>query len=203
MRLHQFAQAPNPRRVRIFMAEKGIDDVALVEVDIRAGENLEAPYLRMNPLGVVPTLETDDGEFIGESVAICRYLEVKHPEPALFGVSAEDQARVEMWSRAAELRVLFPVAMAFRNLSGVFADREKTCEEWGQISRERAENGFDLLDARLADNRFLAGDAFSVADITALCSVDFAKVVKLRVDDSRPNLQRWHQSVSARPSAKA
>lgn len=203
MRLHQFAQSPNPRRVRMFMAEKGIEDVEFVEVDIRAGENLSAAYRAKNPLGVVPTLELDDGTCIGESVAICRYLEGIHPEPSLFGSDPLSQGRIEMWNRGVEFNVLLQVAMSFRNLSGIFADREKTSKEFGEISLERLQQGFDLLERRLAETEFVAGDSFSVADITALCSVDFASAVKVTVDDQRPNLQRWHQAVSARPSAAA
>ncbi len=203
MRLHQFAQSPNPRRVRMFMAEKGIEDVEFVEVDIRAGENLSEAYRAKNPLGVVPTLELGDGTCIGESVAICRYLEGIKPEPSLFGSDPLSQGRIEMWNRGVEFNVLLQVAMSFRNLSGIFADREKTSKEFGEISLERLAQGFDLLDRRLGQTEFVAGDSFSVADITALCSVDFASVVKMPVDDQRPNLQRWHQAVSARPSAGA
>lgn len=203
MRLHQFAQSPNPRRVRIFLTEKGLDMPELVEVDIRTGENLSEAYRAKNPLGVVPTLELDDGTCIGESVAICRYFEAMHPEPALFGHDPVEQARIEMWNRGVEFNVFLQVALSFRNISGIFADREKTSQEFGEISLERLHQGFDLLDRHLAESEYVAGDAFSVADITALCAVDFASVVKVQMGDNRPNLKRWHDAVSARPSAGA
>lgn len=205
MRLHQFSQSPNPRRVRMFMAEKGmdLDAVEFVEVDIAAGENLSEDYRAKNPFGVVPTLELDDGTCIGESVAICRYLEGINPEPPLFGSDPASQGTIEMWNRGVEFNLFLQIAMAFRNLSGFFSDREKICKEWGEISLEKVHKGLDLLERRLAENRFVAGEAFSVADITALCAVDFAGVIKIKPGDDRPHLKGWHDTVSARPSAGA
>lgn len=205
MKLYQSERAPNPRRVRIFMAEKDIDlnTVEVIDLDLMAGDNLSAEYKAKNPMGGVPTLELDDGTCIGESMAISRYFEDTQPEPALMGTDAKDAALVEMWNRRMELNLLFPVAMAFRNISGAFKDREKVSPEFGEISLERATKMFAFLDRHLADNDYIAGDTFTVADITALCAVDFARVVKLRIGEDQPNLKRWHEAVSARPSAKA
>jgi len=205
MKLYQSDRAPNPRRVRVFMAEKGIDfnEIEIVDLDLVAAENLSEEYKRKNPLGGVPTLELDNGTCIAESMAISRYFEETHPEPPLMGTDAESKAIIEMWNRRMELNFLFPVAMAFRNISGAFADREKCSPEFGEISLERATKMFGFLNKHLANNEYIAGDSYSVADITALCTVDFARVVKLRIGEDQTHLKRWHDAVSARASAKA
>ncbi|MES1924113.1 glutathione S-transferase [Salinisphaera sp. T31B1] len=205
MKLYETARAPNPRRARMFMAEKGIDlnDVERIELDLAAGDNLSADFKQKNPMGGVPTLELDDGTFISESMAISRYFEEIHPEPPLMGRDALDKARVEMWNRRMELGLLFPVALAFRNITATFADREKCSREFGEISLERATKMFGFVDRHLADSQYIAGDVFTVADITALCAVDFARVVKLRIGEDQSHLARWHEQVSARASASA
>lgn len=205
MKLYQAKQAPNPRRARIFMAEKGVDfsAIEIVEIDIAAGENLGDDFRQKNPMGGVPVLELDDGTSIAESIAISRYYEAIHPEPPLMGVAATEQAIIEMWQRRMEMHFLLPVAMAFRHTSGYFKDRETVCPDYGQASLENARRMFDFMNQRLANSEYVAGESFSVADITALCAVDFARVVKLRISEDQPHLQRWHDSVSARPSAKA
>ncbi len=205
MKLYESARAPNPRRARIFMAEKGIDmsTVERIEMDLAAGDNLSADFKQKNPMGGVPTLELDDGTCISESMAISRYFEEIHPEPPLMGRDALDKANVEMWNRRMELSLLFPVALAFRNISGMFADREKCSKEFGEISFERATKMFGFVDRHLADSEYIAGDTYTVADITALCAVDFARVIKLRIGEDQPNLARWHEQVSSRESAKA
>lgn len=205
MRFYDAKQAPTPRRARIFMAEKGVnlDDIEFVQIDIGKGENLGDEYRAKNPFGRVPTLELDDGTCIAESVAISRYFEETIPEPPLMGTDAKDKALVEMWQRRMEINLFLSVGMAFRNLSGYFADRETVVKEWGEVCRENAVKMFDFLDKHLADHEHICGDTFTIADITALCSVDFARVIELRVDDDRPNLKRWHEAVSARPSARA
>lgn len=205
MRFYDAKQAPSPRRARMFMAEKGVDfdEIEFVQIDLGKAENLSADFRAKNPFGRVPTLELDDGTCISESVAICRYYEETVPEPPLMGTDARDKALVEMWQRRMEINLFLSVGMAFRNLSGFFSDREKVVKEWGEVSHENAVKMFDFLDKHLADHEHIAGDAFTIADITALCAVDFARVIELRVDDDRPNLKRWHGTVSARPSAKA
>lgn len=205
MKLYEYRQAPNPRRVRMFLTEKGIDVSAIehVQVDIMDGANLGEAFTAKNPMARIPMLELDDGTCISESVSISRYFELQQPEPVLFGRSAMEQVQVDMWNRRMELGLMQPVVMAFRHLSGQFADRETVVEAWGEASWSEAERMFAFLDRHLANNTYIAGDAFSIADITALCAVDFARVIKLRIDTDQINLKRWHDSVSARPSASA
>lgn len=203
MKLYENKAAPNPRRVRIFMAEKGIDpaNIECVQVDIVSGENLNEPFLARNPMGRIPALVLDDGTCISESVAISRYFEEHHPEPPLFGDNTEERVSIEMWNRRMELNLLYPVSMAFRHLRGQFADREPVIREWGEASLAEATRMFDFMDKHLTENIYIAGTRYTIADITALCAIDFARVVKLRIGDERPHLKRWHDAVSARPSA--
>ncbi len=201
MKLHE-SPSPNARRVQVFMAEKGID-CERVPVDIRAGENLTPEYLAKNPGGRVPVLELDDGTFIAESVAICRYLEALHPEPNLFGSDPLEIATIEMWQRRAELNFMSEVAGAFRNITGFFKDRETCVKEWGEVCAEKAPKALNMFDARLAENQYLAGDKFSNADITLGIAIDFARMVKVVEVPDLPNLSRWHAEVSARPSFSA
>ncbi|MGM0563746.1 MAG: glutathione S-transferase family protein [Pseudomonadota bacterium] len=204
MKLYELKTAPNPRRVRIFMAEKGLHDIETVQVDLSAGENLGEDFLNLNPLAQVPVLELDDGTRISESIAICRYLEALYPEPNLMGKEALEQAEIEMWQRRIEFNLFYPVLMAFRNIKGLFADRERICAEWGEISLERARKMFAWLDTHLAGQDYIAGSRFTVADITALCAVDFARVVALRHEqEGLKHLEAWHRRVSERPSATA
>lgn len=205
MKLYENKSAPNPRRVRIFLAEKGIDTspIEFVQVDIIGGENLAGDFTAKNPMGRLPMLELDDGTCISESVAISRYFEEQQPEPALFGADAEQRVNIEMWNRRMDFGLLLPVGMAFRHLRGQFADREPVIREWGEASYAEAERMFAWMDEHLAENEFVAGNNYSIADITALCAVDFARVVKLRIGEDQTNLKRWHDSVSARPSASA
>ncbi|MGH0030847.1 MAG: glutathione S-transferase family protein [Myxococcota bacterium] len=202
MKLHE-AESPNARRVHVFMAEKGID-IPRVPVDIRAGENLSPEYLAKNPMGRVPTLELDDGSFLAESVAICRYLEGLHPEPCLFGKGALEQARIEMWNRRAELNFAMPAASAFRNISGFFKDRETCVPEWGRVCAEEAKSKLGVFEEQLGRSRFLAGDEFSIADISMGVFYGFANVVEkmagVDLELARPNLQRWNEELSKRPS---
>ena len=200
MKLHE-SPSPNARRVHIFLAEKGVD-VERVPVDIRGGENLTPEYRAKNPAGKVPTLELDDGTCIAESVAICRYLEGLHPEPNLFGATPLEAATVEMWGRQAEINLMLNVAMAFRNISGFFKDREKCMPEWGQIAAERAAAAVDVFDDRLGKARFLAGDRFSVADITLGVTLDFAGMVKVELPQP-PNIARYLGELRERPSWSA
>ena len=199
MKLH-VAPSPNALRVEIFMQEKGIEPFASQTYDLRSGDNLSAEFRQMNPFGRVPVLELDDGTFLAESVAICRYLEGLHPEPALFGSTPLELAQVEMWNRRAELNFLLPAASSFRNLSGFFKDREKICEEWGLISAEVAAAALAVFDEHLASSTFLAGDAFSVADITFAIAVNFAERVQVDLPYDLPNIARYRQAIAARPS---
>lgn len=190
---------PNGRRVRVFLAEKGID-VPAVNIDLRAGDNLGAAHRAKNPFGRIPVLELDDGTCIAESVAICRYFEEIQPQPPLFGTDALSRAEIEMWNRRAELNLLVPGAQAFRNLTGFFKDREKVSVEWGEISQEAAAEALALFDEALAGSKFLAGDDFSIADITLGVAIDFLEAVKIKLPYALPNIVRYRADLAARPS---
>lgn len=203
MKLHEAATAPNCRRVRIFLAEKGIE-VPVVPVDLGQAENRQEPFRQKNPMGRVPVLELDNGTFIAESVAICRYFEQLQPEPVLMGGSdPEEAARIEMWQRRMELEIALPIMQVFRNTHPYFADRIEQYADYGEGQRSHATKRLEWLDRELADREFIAGDAYSIADITAQIGIDFGRVTKFKVTEETPNLLRWHQAVSARPSAKA
>jgi len=210
MKLYDYKRAPNPRRVRIFIAEKGLD-IPSQQVDLGVGGQFADDFRRRNPFMTVPVLELDDGRCIAESVAICRYLELLHPEPALFGDTALEQAEVEMWSRRAELYGLAPAADVVRNALPFFADHALPGTDGGvpQLPAlvERGEAAlqrfFKAFDRRLAESEFVAGKRYTVADITTQVTIDFAGWRKLTIPQSCPNLKRWHQEVTARPSASA
>ena len=202
MKLYDSALAPNPRRVRIFLAEKGIE-VPLVAVDIIKAENREPAFLAKNPLGGVPILELDDGTIISESTAICRYFEELQPDPPLMGTDARDRAMVEMWLRRVEFEVAFPIMQTFRNTHEFFKGRIPQVPEWGAVCKQRALEQLAWLDAEMADRPFVAGDRYTIADITLLIGVDFGRVSGIRIDPEHKNLNRWYGEVSSRPSAKA
>ncbi len=203
MKLHETATAPNCRRVRIFLAEKGID-VPTVQVDLGAGENRAAPFRVKNPLGRVPVLELDDGSFLAESVAICRYFEQLQPEPALMGGDDPlEAARLEMWQRRMELEVSLPIMQVFRNTHPYFADKIEQFPDYGEGQRRHATKRLGWLDTVLADREFVAGPSYTIADITAQIGIDFGRVTGFKVTDETPHLLRWHRAVSERPSAKA
>jgi len=202
VKLYDNASAPNPRRVRIFLAEKGVR-VPTLQVDIAKAENRGDAFRARNPFGQVPVLELDDGTCISESVAICRYFEEVQPEPPLFGTGAKERALVEMWNRRAELELTQQVFLCFQNTHDFFKGRLPQVPEYGAVAKRRAEATLALLDGVLAKQRFLAGDRFSIADITALVGVDFGRVVKIRPTAEQANVARWLSEVSGRPSAKA
>ena len=198
MKLHE-SPSPNARRVSVFMAEKGIE-CERVSVDIRAGENIQSEYLSKNPAGRVPVLELDDGSYISESIAICRYLEAIEPEPNLFGLDAIEIANVEMWQRRVELNLFLEIAGAFRNITGFFKDRETCVEEWGKVCAEKAPKALTMFDDQLSDNQYLAGDRFTVADITLAITLDFAEMVKVAPLPTLDHITRWRTNVTARTS---
>lgn len=202
MKIHESHNAPNPRRVRFFLAEKGIE-VPYEEVDIVNRVNRGDEFRKKNPLSTVPVLELDDGTFISESVAICRYFEEAHPQPPLFGADAKDRALVEMWNRRMEFNILQPIADAFRQRHDFFKGRIRQLHEYAELQRLNAEDGLDWLDRELANRRFIAGERFSIADITAVVAIDFGRVSKIAIKPDQKNLARWHAEVSGRPSAKA
>jgi glutathione S-transferase len=210
MKLYDMAKAPNPRRVRIFLAEKGLT-VPMEEVDVQAGANLEPAFLAVNPRGVVPTLVLDDGQVLDESMAICRYFEALHPEPNLFGRSALEQAEVERWQRRMEFDGMFNIAAVFRNTVEAYADRGSpgagpaTPQIPALADRGRllARRWMDEIEARLHGREWLAIDRYSVADITAFVCLDFAKWIGLRAGEAEPNLKAYHARVKARPTSAA
>ncbi|HXE16214.1 MAG TPA: glutathione S-transferase [Stellaceae bacterium] len=209
MKLYEFALAPNPRRVRIFLAEKGVT-IPTVQVNLREQEQLKPEFLAINPFATVPVLELDDGRRIAETIAICRYIEATHPEPRLFGRDAYEQAVTEEWQRHVELEGMAAVAEGFRNSTPGMKGRAVTGQYGYEQIAELAERGkaramrfFELLDKRLANQEYIVGDRYSVADISALVAHDFGTRTKVLTLDHLPSLTRWHGAVSARPSAKA
>jgi glutathione S-transferase len=203
MKLYDGGRAPNPRRVRVFLAEKGIS-VPLEQVDLGKLAHKSPEYTAVNPLQRVPALELDDGTIITESIAICRYFEAQKPEPPLFGVGAKDQAIVEMWQRRLEFHLLAPISHVFRNSHPAMAQMEvPQVPAWAEANKPRVMEFLTLLDKELKDRRFVAGDRYTVADITGLVSVDFMKPAKLAVPENLANVRRWHAEVAARPIAQA
>jgi len=203
MKLYDYKAGPNPRRVRIYLAEKGIE-VPLVHVDIMKREQKAPEFLEKNPIGSIPVLELDDGTCISESVAICRYFEELHPEPPLFGRTPVEKAQIEMWLRRVELNFMMPVGMVWIHGHPLTARLIKQIPEVADQNRKRAQIGYGLLNSQLADNTFIAGDDYSVVDAVLLASLDFANgLVGVPYDESLTHLKRWHDAVSARPSAEA
>ncbi|MBN9259736.1 MAG: glutathione S-transferase [Hyphomicrobium sp.] len=203
MKLLETRMAPNPRRVRIFLAEKGIQ-VPTEELDLMKGDLKSDNFTKLNKLQRVPVLVLDDGTALCESIAICRYFEELHPEPALFGKGALGKAQVEMWQRRIELGLLASVASAFRHLHPAMAPLEvPQVAAWGEANKPKAQEMLKLLDEQLAGNRYITGDSYSVADITALVAMDFMRVARVQRPEGLANLERWYGEVSTRPSAKA
>jgi glutathione S-transferase len=203
MKLFDGGKAPNPRRVRVFLAEKGIE-VPLVPIDMGVMEHRQAQVASRNRLRRLPVLELDDGTVITESVAICRYFEELHPEPALFGKGALGKALVEMWQRRIELNLFFCVAQAFRHIHPAMKEWEvPQIAEWGEANKPKVIEFLRLLDDELATREFAAGDTYSIADITGLIAIDFMKPARIQVPEELGNVIRWHTALRVRPSAAA
>lgn len=203
MKLYDGGRAPNPRRVRIFLAEKGIE-VPLVPIDMGALGHRSEEVTSLNPLRRLPVLVLDDGTVLTKSIAICRYFEELHPEPALFGRGKLGRALVEMWQRRMELTFLFSVAQAFRHIHPAMVEWEvPQVPEWGEANKPKAVEFLRMLDGELAGREFIAGDEFTVADITGLIGVDFMKPARIAVPEDLANVRRWYEAVKARPSASA
>lgn len=203
MKLYGMAtRAPNPRRVRILLAEKGID-LAETPIDLMKGEHKAADYLAKNSLGQIPTLELDDGTTISESIAICRYFEEIHPEPALFGRGALEKAQVEMWVWRIECVLLAPARYFWRHAHPRTAALLTQFKDFGESNRDTYAAAQHWLDNELRGRKFISGEAYSMADICALCTVDFATSIGLPLEPNAANLTAWHGRVSGRPSAKA
>jgi glutathione S-transferase len=193
-------RAPNPRRVRIFLAEKGVT-LPVETVDLGAQAHKTAQYRAVNPMQRLPALMLDDGPVIAESIAICRYIEALHPAPPLFGEGALEAALVEMWQRRVEFHLLTVISNVFRHLHPAMAPLEvPQVAAWGEANKPRVLAFLAFLDDELAERPYVAGARFSVADITAVVAVDFLKPAKITVPEGLIHLNRWHREVSARPS---
>jgi glutathione S-transferase len=200
LKLFDGGRAPNPRRVQIFLAEKGIS-IATQQIDINKLEQRNDAFSLLNPMQRVPVLLLQDGTAIAESVAICRYFEEAQPEPRLMGHDIRDKALVEMWQRRIEFGFLLPVSMAFRHLHPSAAHLESPqIAEWGRINQDRAREFMSFLERELAGRTFMAGDEFSIADITAVVAYQFLKPARIGYPEDLPKLQKWFQLVSTRPS---
>ena len=203
MKLYDAGRAPNPRRVRIFLAEKGIE-VPLVPVDIGKLEHKTPAFAAVNPLQRTPALELEDGTVITESIAICRYFEALHPDPPLFGTDPLEIALITMWERRMEFNLLGAVAAVFRHLHPAMAQMEAPqVPAWGEANKPRVLEFLRFVDSHLAGRAFLCGERFTVADITGLVGLDFTKPARIAVPEDLVNLRRWHERLQARPSANA
>lgn len=203
MLLYHDPRAPNPRRVRIFLAEKNVA-YDTIEVLIANSAHQTAEFRRKNPLSLLPVLELPDGRILRESMAICRYIEEQYPEPNLFGADAWERAQIEMWNRHAELELLWPIAQVFRNTHAFWVGRIKQAPDFGAIMREQVAMRLSWLEEELGKRPYMAGERFTVADITALCAIDFGKISNIRLDPAtQPHLTAWYKRVNERPSAKA
>lgn len=202
VKLYDFTRAPNPRRVRIFLAEKGIS-VPIEQLDLFQGANRTQEALKRNPYGGLPVLELEDGSCIAESVAICRYFEELHPQPPLMGVDAKDKAIVEMWNRRMELVLFANIGRYFQHTSEIFKTRLKQMPEVAEGAREAAAAQMRMLDGLIAARPFIAGARYTIADITALVAIGLGEAAGLQLDPGLNNLGRWYRDVMARPSAQA
>ncbi len=205
MKLYQTQPAPSPRRVRMFLAEKGLlDGIELVEVDLRAGENLTPEFTARNPMQKVPVLELDDGDCIAETMAICRYFEELHPEPRpLLGRGAREKAHIEQWLDWIDFHFWQPTGMCFQHTSGIFKDRMTTVPEWGEQCRKDVQRFMDFLNRHLADTPHVCGEELTAADLNAFVTVEFNRVNDIRIQPEHQHLQRWHERLKQRPSAEA
>ncbi len=203
MKLYDGGRAPNPRRVRIFFAEKGVPLPELVPVDIAKKEHKSAAFTRLNPLQRLPVLQLDDGTALAETIAICRYVEGLHPHPPLFGRETREQALIEMWNRRIELGLFGSVASVFRHSHPSMAELEAQVPEWAEANREQIDDHLWVLELQLAANAFVCGDSLTVADITAGIAIDFMKPSRIPLPEDFVHIRRWHGEISARPSWKA
>ncbi|WP_372872472.1 glutathione S-transferase family protein [Shewanella sp.] len=200
MKILELASTPSARRVGIFLAELGIE-VPREQLNLRAGDNLTPEFKSKSVNGRIPVLALDDGNYICESVAICRYFDALHPSrQSLFGNTPLEQAQVEMWNRVLELNGLMVAFQGFRNLSGIFKDRERVVEPWGVECRQRLLEFLPSLEARLNGRDFVAIDRFSIADITGFVLIGFLPRLDIELTDTMPNIRRWYAAVAERPS---
>jgi glutathione S-transferase len=201
MKLYDTPGAPNPRRVRWFMAEKGIGDVEVVTLNILKGAHKTPEYLDLAGVPQVPALALDDGTVITESLAICRYLESRYPEPNLFGRTPEEAAVIEMWTRRAEMMLANPVMLAVRHTHPALAVLESQVPGVAEYNREQGLANLPLFDRRLGEVEWLAGERFTIADLIAFVGLDFGRMIKLQIPEGLSNLARWMDAMRARPAS--
>ena len=203
MKLYDLPASPNARRVRVFIAEKNLQ-IEMVPINMMTGENKTEEYLSKNPLGRMPLLELDDGTCIAESIAICRYLENEHPDPPLFGTSSLEQATIEMWQRRMEFQFLNPMINIFRNTHEMWKDRMIQIPQIAEIESKDVEEKMVCLNRELEGREYIAGETYSVADITAQCAFVMGKAaVGIRIPEDLSNLDAWWSRVTSRPTARA
>jgi glutathione S-transferase len=203
MKLYDTKMAPSPRRLRIFLAEKGIT-VPTAQIDITTGETQGDAFKTINPLGELPVLEFDDGRRFTESLAIARYFEATHPEPNLLGRSPEEALEIDMWCLQILLRLYGPISHVFQHTHKARAGRGPQVQEYGELARTQALAEMSRIDGHLADREFLSAGRFTMADIMAFTSIDFGKPTNTRIDPAtQPHLKRWYDAIAARPSTKA
>lgn len=203
MKLYDTKRAPNPRRVRWFMAEKDITDIEIVEISIMGGEHKQPDYIARAGLANVPALEIDAETTITESIAICRYLESVYPDPNLFGRDAKETAVIEMWTRRAEMLVSTPLMLSVRHSLPALAAIETQVPEVAATNRQAGERALKMIDRQLADREFIAADRVTMADIVAITAIDFAKLVQFAPDPALENVERWRVAMKARAAASA
>lgn len=203
MKLYDSTRAPNPRRVRWFLAEKGVTDIEIQQVNIFFGEHRTPEYRAKVGVPHVPALELDDGTCISESIAICRYLESLHPEPNMFGRDPKEQAVIEMWMRRCEFYLANPMMLVVRHTHPALAAIETQSPELAESNRTTAEKFMKTLDRRLADNQWIAADRFTIADLVAVVGLDFGRLIKYRAPEEHVHLARWLEACRARPAAQA
>lgn len=202
MKLYDLKAGLNPRRVRIFLAEKGIA-IPTVEIDMMGGENKAETFLAKNPMGTMPVLEFDDGSYLAESIAICRYFEDLHPEPPLFGRDPLERARIEMWNRRMELEIQRPIQDVFINTAPMWKTRRQQVPEYGRVMQAQVLERMAWLNRELATRRYIAGDSYTVADITAQCAFLLGKHTGTPIPEDMTDLLRWYGEVTSRPTARA
>ena len=202
MKVYDFVGAPNPKRLRVYMAEKGID-IPCEQVNIMSGENREPPFLKKNPMGGLPVLELDDGSFLSESLAIMEFLEEQNPSPPMLGTTPKERARVREMERIAEIGVLSRVGSIFQNTHPFMAGRLKQSADTAENSRNQLANILKVVDAKIGNSKFAAGDKPSIADCTLFAAMEFAQFAGVPIDPSLKNIHRWYETFKQRPSAAA